>query len=71
MPAIIRAGRTNLVKENSFVRGLEDRGIAGTQHYEVGQFARKHRLSTEQVYELVRQHGNDRQKLEQAVASLK
>ena len=37
---------------------------------DVGYFARKHGITTEQVLDLIKQHGNDRKTLEEAVGKL-
>jgi hypothetical protein len=43
--------------------------VAASDPSEVRYFANKHGLTSEQVLELIKQHGNDRATLEQAVAS--
>ena len=45
--------------------------VAGGQGYEVNYFARKHGISTQKARELIRMVGNNRIKLEQAMARLK
>ena len=49
-----------------------DRGlVAGGERYEVRYFAEKHGLSTQQVEQLIQEHGNDREKLDEAARKLK
>jgi hypothetical protein len=45
--------------------------VAASDPSEVRYFANKHGLTSVQVLELIKQHGNDRATLEQAVASSK
>jgi hypothetical protein len=45
--------------------------VAASDPSEVRYFARKHGLTDDQVLDLIKQHGNDRATLEQAVATLK
>ena len=45
------------------------RTVAASDPGEVKYFANKHGLTTDQVLDLIKQHGNDRATLEQAVAS--
>ena len=45
--------------------------VAASDPSEVKYFANKHGLTSEQVLDLIKQHGNDRATLEQAVATLK
>jgi hypothetical protein len=45
--------------------------VAAGQGYEVNYFARKHGISTQKARELIRMVGNNRAKLEQAIARLK
>ena len=47
------------------------RTVAASDPSEVAYFARKHGITTEQVLDLIKQHGNDRNTLEAAVASIK
>jgi hypothetical protein len=48
-----------------------DRGtVAASDPSEVSYFANKHGLTSDQVLDLIKQHGNDRQTLEEAVARL-
>ena len=44
------------------------RTVAASDPSEVAYFARKHGFTTEQVLDLIKQHGNDRKTLEEAVA---
>jgi hypothetical protein len=50
--------------------GDRDR-VAGRQDYEVEYFARKHGISPDQVHQLIKEVGNDREKLDEAAARLK
>jgi hypothetical protein len=45
--------------------------VAASDPSEVRYFANKHGLTSEQVLELIKQHGNDRATLEAAVAGSK
>jgi hypothetical protein len=45
--------------------------VAASEPSEVRYFAEKHGLTSDQVLDLIKQHGNDRATLEQAVAQLK
>ena len=45
--------------------------VAAGDPSEVRYFANKHGLTSEQVLDLIKEHGNDRATLEQAVASIK
>jgi len=45
--------------------------VAASDPTEVRYFANKHNLTTDQVLDLIKQHGNDRKTLEEAVAKLK
>ena len=45
--------------------------VSASDPSEVRYFANKHGLTSEQVLELIREHGNDRNTLEAAVASIK
>lgn len=52
--------------------GSRDSGrVAGGQGYEVNYFARKHGISTHQARELIKMVGNNRAKLDEAVAKLR
>jgi hypothetical protein len=44
--------------------------VAASDPSEVRYFANKHGLTSEQVLELIKQHGNDRSTLEAAVAQM-
>jgi hypothetical protein len=49
-----------------------DRGrVAGGEEYELRYFADKHGISMEQAEELIRQHGNNREVLDDAAAKLR
>jgi hypothetical protein len=53
-------------------RGGADRGrVAGGEGYEVDYFARKHGISVAQAEELIKEHGNSREKLDAAAGKLK
>jgi hypothetical protein len=45
--------------------------VSASDPSEVRYFAEKHGITTDQVLDLIREHGNDRSTLEQAVAQLK
>ncbi|MES0158529.1 MULTISPECIES: DUF3606 domain-containing protein [unclassified Mesorhizobium] len=46
-------------------RDFRDRNrVSVDEDYEVGYFAKQHRITPEQVRELIREHGNDRKRLE-------
>ena len=45
--------------------------VAASDPSEVSYFARKHGLTSEQVLDLIKEHGNDRATLEAAVARTK
>ena len=45
--------------------------VAASDPSEVRYFGRKHGLTDEQVLDLIKEHGNDRATLEQAVAKTK
>ena len=45
--------------------------VAASDPSEVRYFANKHGLTSEQVLDLIREHGNDRNTLEAAVAQMK
>jgi Protein of unknown function (DUF3606) len=47
------------------------RTVAASDPNEVRYFANKHGLTTDQVLDLIKQHGNDRKTLEAAVGKLK
>jgi hypothetical protein len=53
-------------------RGEPDRGkVAGGEGYEVEYFARKHGITSQQAQDLIKRHGNNREKLDAAAAKLK
>jgi hypothetical protein len=53
-------------------RGAQDRAKAAAgQGYEVDYFAKKHGISAEQARSLIKQHGNDREKLDAAARRMK
>ena len=45
--------------------------VSASDPSEVRYFAQKHELTDDQVRDLIKQHGNDRKTLEEAVAALK
>ena len=52
-------------------RGANDRSkVAGGEGYEVSYFAKKHNITAEQARDLIRQVGNDREKLNAAAVKL-
>jgi hypothetical protein len=50
---------------------LDDKINPGGEEYEVEYFARKHGISVAQAEELIREHGNSREKLDAAAGKLK
>jgi hypothetical protein len=53
-------------------RGADDRArVAGGEGYEVSYFARKHDITRQQAEDLIKEVGNDREKLDEAAAKLK
>jgi hypothetical protein len=53
-------------------RGGADRSrVAGGEGYEVDYFARKHGISIAQAGALIKEHGNNREKLDAAAGKLK
>jgi hypothetical protein len=44
--------------------------VSGSEDYEVAYFTKKHGISPDQVRALIKEHGNSRQALEDAVAHL-
>ena len=46
------------------------RTVSASDPSEVKYFAQKHGLTTDQVLDLIKQHGNDRKTLEEAVGKL-
>jgi hypothetical protein len=58
--------------DNKNIRGKADRKkVAKGEGYEVAYFARKHGISKVQTLKLIDKVGNDRDKLNKAVAKLK
>ena len=54
------------------IAAVVDRGrVAGGEGYEVEYFARKHGISVAQAEELIKEHGNSREKLDAAAGKLK
>ena len=51
--------------------GTDRKRVAAGQGYEVTYFARKHGITTEQARKLIKDIGNDREKLNAAAAKLK
>jgi hypothetical protein len=51
-------------------KASDRRKVADSEPYEVEYFARKHNISREQARDLIRQIGNDRDKLNAAAAKL-
>ena len=51
--------------------GMDRKRVAAGQGYEVTYFARKHGISAQQARDLIKQVGNDREKLNDAAAKLK
>ncbi len=53
-------------------RGGQDRArVSADQEHEVRYFAAKHGITEQQVRDLIREHGNDRQALEAALENMK
>ena len=53
-------------------RGGQDRSkVSGSEDYEVEQFAKANGITRTQTLQLIRDHGNNRAKLEAAAAKLK
>ena len=51
-------------------KAIDRRKAANSEPYEVEYFARKHNISREQALDLIRQIGNDREKLNAAASNL-
>ena len=52
--------------------GTADRSrVSGSEDYEVQDFARANGITAEQTRDLIRQHGNSREKLEQEARKLR
>jgi hypothetical protein len=53
-------------------RGGQDRSrVSGEQGYEVEYFAKKHGITKQQAQDLIKQHGSNRAKLDEAAGKLK
>jgi hypothetical protein len=53
-------------------RGAPDpREVAGDEGYEIDHFAKKRGISKDQARELIRKHGNNREKLDAAARNLR
>jgi hypothetical protein len=52
-------------------QGRDRAFVAGGQDYEVRDFARRHGLTTDQVEQLIAEHGNSREALERAAQQMK
>ncbi|MER8903763.1 MULTISPECIES: DUF3606 domain-containing protein [unclassified Mesorhizobium] len=51
--------------DDKSMRDFRDRNrVSVDEDYEVRYFAKQHRITPEQVRELIREHGNDRKRLE-------
>ena len=58
--------------DNKTKRGAADRNkVAGGEGYEVNYFARKHGISKDQAEKLIKDVGNNREKLNAAASKLK
>jgi hypothetical protein len=58
--------------DNKTKKGAGDRRqVAAGEGYEVGYFARKHGISTDQAEKLIAKVGNNREKLNAAASKLK
>ena len=44
--------------------------LSAEDDYEVAYFAKRHKLTTEQVKQLIKEHGNDRVRLEHAASKM-
>jgi hypothetical protein len=51
--------------------GSDRRRVSGGEGYEVAYFARKHGISRQQAQQLIKDVGNDRQKLNAAAQGIK
>jgi hypothetical protein len=61
-----------VMADNKSKRGGQDRSkLAVGEGYEFGYFARKHKITREQAEKLIKQVGNDREKLKAAAERLK
>lgn len=54
-----------------FVGGTDRARVAGEEDYEVSAFARRHGMSPDEVREMVKRIGNDRDALEREAAKLR
>ena len=53
-------------------RDFRDRDrVSADEDYEVSYFAKQHRISPEQVRDLIKEHGNDRKTLEREARKLR
>ncbi|MBQ0821179.1 DUF3606 domain-containing protein [Microvirga sp. HBU67558] len=69
---LLESGQTAYSSKAGSNRGGADRGWgAGGEGYEVEYFARKHGISVVQAEELIKEHGNNREKLDAAAGKLK
>ena len=59
-----------MADDKSKVGGGDRARVAGGEGYEVDYFARKHGITADQARELIRQHGNDRAKLDEEASRL-
>jgi hypothetical protein len=67
----IHRQREKAMADDKQKRDFHDRDrVSGGEEYEVEYFAKKHNLSPDQVRELIKQHGNDREALEAAAAHM-
>jgi len=59
------------MSDNKNKQGRDRDLVAGDEEYEVRYFADKHGISIEQAEKLIEQHGNSREKLDEAAKGLK
>ena len=52
-------------------QGLDRKFVAGGEAYEVRHFADRHEISIDQAQKLIDEHGNSREKLDQAARAIK
>ena len=62
--------RLNMPDSKKRRGGSDRRKIATGEPYEIGYFAKKHDITRDQARELIRQIGNDRDKLNEAASRL-
>jgi hypothetical protein len=63
--------RRSMMSDDRSKRGAADRErVAGGEDYEVEYFARKHGITKEQAEGLIKQIGNDRERLDAAARKL-